>query len=82
MQNSTGGTRRSWAYAEQFNSKYTQRTIRNATYKLITKGGREFYDLAADPFETRNLIGTALTTTQRSNLDGLTGQLNALIASR
>ena len=82
LQNSTGGTRRSWAYAEQFTSTYTQRAIRNATYKLITKGGREFYDLAADPFETRNLIGTALTTTQRSNLESLTSQLNALIASR
>ena len=37
LQNSTAGTRRSWAYAEQFTSIPTQRAIRNATYKLIKR---------------------------------------------
>lgn len=85
LQNSSGGTRRSWAYSEQFSSATSfQRAIRNATYKLIERsgGGRQFYDLAADPLEARNLIGTALTATQRSNLDSLDRQLDQLIASR
>jgi arylsulfatase B len=85
LQNSSGGTRRSWAYAEQFSSQTSfQRAIRNATYKLIERsgGGREFYDLTADPFEARNLLGGTLTATQQSNLDSLNGQLDALIASR
>ena len=81
LQNSAGGTRRSWAYAEQFSSQTSfQRAIRNTTYKLIERssGGREFYDLAADPFETKNLIGGTLTAAQRSNLDTLNRQLDDL----
>ena len=85
LQNASGGARRSWAFAEQFSSQTSfQRAIRNATYKLIERsgGGREFYDLAADPFETKNLIGGTLTAAQRSNLDTLNRQLDELIASR
>ena len=72
-------------FAEQFSSRSSfLRAIRNATYKLIVRsgGGREFYDLAADPFETTNLIGRVLTATQSSNLDALNRQLSDLMASR
>jgi arylsulfatase A-like enzyme len=78
---------RAWAYAEQFGAAYNlsyRRAIRNARYKLIERasGVREFYDLAADPFEATNLLGGALTETQRTNLNNLDRQLDALLATR
>lgn len=79
------GPRRSWAYSEQFTSARSyQRAIRNATFKLIRRsgGGREFYNLAADPLEKRNLLKGSLTGTQRANLEQLQSQLDMLLASR
>ena len=78
---------RQWAYAERFGKVYNrgyQRAIRNARYKLIERasGSREFYDVVADPFEAKNLLGRTLTTTQRTNLTSLDRQLDALLATR
>ena len=78
---------RRWIYTEHFGSNFADnyiRAIRNAGYKLIERanGSREFYNLAADPFETRNLLGRTLTTTEKSNLGTLNRQLDTLLATR
>jgi arylsulfatase A-like enzyme len=78
---------RRWAYAERFRPVYNQgyqRAIRNARYKLIERasGSRAFYDLAADPLETTNLLGRTLTEAQRASLASLDRQLDALLATR
>jgi len=78
---------RRWAYAERFRPVYNQgyqRAIRNGRYKLIERDDRgpEFYDLVADPLETTDLLGGALTEAQRTNLDELDRQLDALLATR
>jgi arylsulfatase A-like enzyme len=75
------------AYAELFqlvHNRDYQRAIRNARYKLIERasGGREFYDVVADPFEATNLLGRALTETQQTNLTRLDRQLDVLLATR
>ncbi len=43
--------------------------VRNTTHKLIrfTGGDEELYDLAADPYETTNLLAGTLTTTSSAN---------------
>lgn len=79
------GPKRSWAYSEQFSSATSyKRAIRNGRYKLIkaSGGSRQLYDLTADPLEARNLLNGSLTATQRTNLNQLETQLNALVASR
>lgn len=84
LQDNPGGRRRAWAFSESFTSATSsRRAIRNQTYKLITNGGRrELYNLPLDPMESTNLLARPLSTTERDNLDQLTNQLNALLASR
>ena len=43
---------------------------------------REFFDLRADPYETRNLLKRSLTSVQRNRLNYLNGELDKLLASR
>ena len=87
LQNQVGTPLRTFVYAEEFPDhrfdRLFERAIANCCYKLIERevGSREFYDLRADPYETRNLLGTALTTAQRSNLNTLDSRLVALIAT-
>lgn len=79
------GPKRQWAYSEFFSSaKSYTRAIRNGRYKLIkaASGFRQLFDLTADPLEARNLLNGSLTATQRTNLNQLNTQLNALLASR
>lgn len=79
------GPKRSWAYSEYFKSStsYT-RAIRNGRYKLIkaSSGFRQLFDLSADPLEAKNLLNGSLTAVQRTNLNQLDAQLNALLALR
>lgn len=84
--NQVGTPLRSFIYAEEFPTEFDrlfERAIANCCYKLIERevGAREFYDLKADPYETRNLLGRTLTAAQRSNLGTLDGRLDALIAT-
>jgi arylsulfatase A-like enzyme len=74
-------------YAEQFPTSYNvnwERAIRDGRYKLIKRanGTREFYDLSADAFESRNLLQQTLTSTQRQTLGTLEQRLSALLATR
>jgi hypothetical protein len=87
IENRTHPEPRAWAYAEQFPTRYNarwQRAIRDARYKLIERwdGGREFYDLSTDAFETRNLLRQTLTSTQSQRLRELDQRLDALLATR
>jgi arylsulfatase A-like enzyme len=85
LQNNVSTALRSFVYAEEFpdcfNRAY-ERAIANCCYKLIRRadGSRAFYDLKADPYETKNLLLRTLTATQRSNLTALTTQMDALLA--
>ena len=54
----------------------------SATLPERFDGSREFYDLSADAFETRNLLLGALSTTQRSARNRLDRQMDALLATR
>ena len=78
---------RSWLYAEQFTSSFDrqwQRAIRNARFKLIERhdGSRELYDLSTDALETRNLLPGPLSGTQRTALNRLDRQIDALLNTR
>ncbi len=85
------GPRRSWAFAEQFNSSgfgvpptfQTGKTIRNPRYKLIQleNGTAEFYDLVTDPYEKRNLLLSSLTQIEQAAYLGLSDKLTALLGS-
>jgi arylsulfatase A-like enzyme len=87
LRNQVGTTLRTFVYAEEFPDhrfdRLFERAIANCCYKLIERevGSREFYDLRADPYETKNLLGTALTTNQTNNLNTLDSRLDALIAT-
>jgi hypothetical protein len=85
--NTAGASPRSTTYSEKFHLGYAdgyQRAIRNRTYKLIKRadGTREFYNLPNDRRETTNLLGRALTTAERTNLDDLERRLRNLLATR
>jgi arylsulfatase A-like enzyme len=83
--NRVGASVRESVYTEEFpdcfNKDY-ERAIGNCCYKLIRRanGSREFYDLRADPYETRNLLAKKLTLVQRKNLNSLSQQLDSLLA--
>ena len=82
---------RPWAYADKFDLAYNQkweRAINDTRYKLIERATglqwpvREFFDLQADPYETKNLLKRSLTSVQRNRLNYLNGELDKLLASR
>lgn len=56
---------------------FTGRAARLAHLKLIRwdTGAEEFYDLAADPLESTNLIGRSLSAAQQAGLDQIRGKL-------
>ena len=86
LRNQTGTPLRQYVYSEEFPlcwDRNYERAVANSRYKLIRRadGSRSFYDLSSDPYETTNLLSRTLTTTQRSNLDTLTGQMNNLLAT-
>ena len=77
---------RQWIYADVFTPRQGltggQYAIRNESYKLLVRAGHEeFYDVAKDRSETRNLLGGTLTREQQTALDSLRRQVNALHAS-
>jgi len=77
---------RKWIYADTFGStegyKAGQYAIRNATYKLYVRAGKEeFFDIEHDLAEAHNLLGGKLTREQQAGYDALRSQLTALHAS-
>lgn len=85
LENNTGANLRPTVYTEEFPNCFNrdyERAIRNCCYKLIRRanGSREFYDLTADPYETRNLLARRLTSVQARNLNRLSQQLESLLA--
>ena len=70
-----------------YNQKW-ERAINDTRYKLIERAAglqwpvREFFDLQADPYETKNLLKRSLTSVQRNRLNYLNGELDKLLASR
>jgi arylsulfatase A-like enzyme len=60
-------------YAERFDTNSLAaddaRSLRNGQFKLIQfqNGDEEFYDLLADPYESANLLPTALNSAQQAN---------------
>ena len=70
-----------------YNQKW-ERAINDTRYKLIERAAglqwpvREFFDLQADPYETKNLLKRRLTSVQRNRLNYLNGELDKLLASR
>jgi arylsulfatase A-like enzyme len=86
LRNQTGTALRQYIYSEEFplcHDQQFERAIANCCYKLIRRadGSRAFYDLNADPYETRNLLSGTLTATQRGNLDTLSARLANLLAT-
>jgi len=77
-------TPRDWVLSEQFSSTLALadqgRAIRDATFKLIRRksGTEEFYNLLGDPYETTNLLNSALTVEQSSHYASLTETLAKL----
>ena len=77
---------REWIYADTFTPAEGfmggQYAIRNDTYKLFVRAGQEeFFDIATDIAEARNLLSGALTREQQTAYDSLRRQLTALHAS-
>ncbi len=77
---------RQWIYADTFGPQEGvqggQYAIRNDTHKLVVRAGQEeFFEIAKDPSETRNLLGGSLTREQQSAYASLRSQVNALHAS-
>jgi len=77
---------RTCVYAETYSPNHAtgpftspERAVRDARYKLIRRTGQpdEFFDLAADPFETQDLFG-ALDATEQAAYDSLVAELVAL----
>ena len=71
---------RTWVYADMNFRGVAQRAIRNSNYKLIQdlSNGREwFFDLAADPWERRNLIDR-LSDSDLRDYNGLRRELATL----
>jgi arylsulfatase B len=78
---------RTWLYSEQFSRSFDtswQRAICDWQYKLIERhdGSREFYDLRNDALEAKNLLQGVLTSGQKSALNRLDRQIDALLATR
>ncbi len=80
------GATRNWIFSEQFTptpAAADGKAIRNAEYKLIRfdKGGEEFYNVAADPNEARNLLalGRPLSAIEQGNYDTLCNAMNTLL---
>jgi hypothetical protein len=48
---------------------------------IVRPTGREFYDLADDPRETKNLLAGALSADQRVNFNALHAEHDRLITS-
>ncbi len=91
IENTGSAPVRPWAYADKFDLLYNQkweRAINDTRYKLIERAAglqwpvREFFDLQADPYETKNLLKRSLTSVQRNRLNYLNGELDKLLASR
>ncbi len=91
IENTSTAPVRPWAYADKFDLAYNQkweRAINDTRYKLIERASglkwpvREFFDLQTDPYETKNLLKRKLTSTQRSRLNYLDRQLDALLQTR
>ena len=80
---------RSYAYADVFGPQQNvianRRAIRDDRFKLVLdlqNDTAEFYDLSVDPYEKVDLLQNALNDDAQVSYDGLTAQLDALIASK
>lgn len=83
---------RQWIYADVFSGgqglregkfRGGQYAIRNATHKLVVNAGKEeFYEVARDRSEARNLLDGALTPEQQAAYTSLRSQVDRLHASR
>ena len=91
IENTSTAPVRPWAFADKFDLAYNQkweRAINDTRYKLIERASglkwpvREFFDLQADPYETKNLLKVRLTSAQKTRLTYLDGQLDALLRTR
>lgn len=78
---------RTWAYSEEFMGSAWpaplstgHATIRDDRYKLIQRmtSADEFYDLAADPFEKKNLLTGTLTAGEQQRFTQLANQIAQL----
>jgi arylsulfatase A-like enzyme len=86
LQNTAKAPLRKTVYAERFGSAASAAAkdgiaVRNQTYKLIRwlKPAREeFYDLAADAFEAKNLLSGRLSAVEKANYDALAAELSRL----
>jgi arylsulfatase A-like enzyme len=87
LEGTPGEAPRATAYSEKFHlgiaDRY-QRAMRDRDYKLVERagGGREFYNLRADPFETTDLLPRPLSAAESGTLIDLQGRLDALLATR
>lgn len=77
---------RPWAFSELFTSTpepANGKTIRNRDFKLLRfdDGNEEFYHLAADPYETNNLLSGSLTDDQLANYQFLCNEMTALVGA-
>lgn len=79
---------RATVYTEVFDgaddcSANEARAIRDARFKLVRLSCTtdELYDLAADPFESRNLLSGTLTELQRRRYEALSAAMNSLVGS-
>jgi len=79
---------RDFAYADVYGPQQNQivnkRAIRNDRYKLmldLQNDTEELYDLSADPYEHRNLLGESLAPGAQENYESLVTRLEALLAS-
>lgn len=75
---------RPWAFTEIFKMTADAddgKAMRNKDYKLFQfdDGHQEFYNLTADPGESKNLLNGNLTATERSNYIYLCGEMSTLI---
>jgi len=77
-----------YSFAERFSQNGMAadgKTIRNESYKLIRfdDGHEEFFDIANDPTESRDLLagGRTLRGTKRSNYEALVASLDTLLDS-
>lgn len=74
-----GASSRTHSYIDYRDSGTVITAIRSSQYKLIefANARRELYDLAADPYETNNLIANGTTTAQNSIITALVAQRTA-----
>jgi len=75
---------RPWAFSEIFKlttDSADGKGMRNKTYKLIRfdYGAQEFYNLATDPLESKNLLNGTLSSTELYNYNYLCSEMSKLV---